>query len=87
MIIFAVISIALFFGLLGLLWKLIKKPMKWGLKLLLNAVIGYVYLFIFNFIGAWFGLSLNLSFLSCAIAGLFGLPGIIVMLVLKWFIL
>ncbi len=71
-------------ALLGLLLKLLKKPIKWVFKLLLHALFGYVYLFLFNFIGAWFGVSLEITWLSAVVSGVFGIPGVAVLLILKY---
>ena len=71
-------------ALIGLLLKLLKKPIKWILKLLLHALFGYLYLFIFNFVGAWFGLSLDVTWLTAVVSGVFGIPGVIALLVLKY---
>lgn len=70
--------------LLSLLLKILRKPIKWILKLLLHALFGFVYLFLFNFIGAWFGLTLEVNWLTAAVAGVFGIPGVAVLLVLAY---
>ena len=40
-----------------LLWLVIKifaTPIKWAFKLLLNAALGFIMLFVFNFLGGFF---------------------------------
>ncbi len=69
---------------MGLLLRLLKKPIKWILKLLLHVLFGYVYLFLFNFIGAWFGVSLDVNWITAVVSGVFGIPGVLVLLVLKY---
>ena len=71
-------------GLIGLLLKILKKPIKWVFKLLLHVLSGFVYLFIFNFVGAWFGVSLELNWLNAIVSGVFGIPGVVVLLLLKY---
>ena len=71
-------------GLVGLLLKLLKKPIKWVFKLLLHALFGYIYLFLFNFVGAWFGLSLEITWVSAIVSGLLGVPGVVILLLLKY---
>ena len=50
--------------------KLLSIPMKLIVKLLLNALSGFVMLFIFNFIAQFAGFSLSITPLSCIIAGI-----------------
>lgn len=71
-------------GLISLLLRLLKKPIKWAFKLLLHAVFGFVFLGIFNFVGAWVNLSLTVNWLSAVIAGVLGVPGVILLLVFKY---
>ena len=71
-------------GLFGLLLKLLKKPMKWAFKLLLHALFGYITLFLFNFIGAFFGVSLEITWLSAIVSGLLGIPGVVILLILQY---
>ena len=71
-----------------LLWLIIKifaTPIKWALKLLLNAVLGFVMLFVFNFLGGFSGLSITVGWLSAIVAGVLGIPGIILLLLIENF--
>lgn len=70
--------------LVVLLFKIIKTPLKWALKLLLNAVGGFIALVILNFFGSIFGLSLTINLINCLVAGILGLPGVILLLLLKY---
>lgn len=78
------ITLAVGILLVSLLLRILKKPIKWIFKLLLHALFGYVYLFIFNFIGAWFGVSLDVTWLTAVVSGVFGIPGVAVLLLLKY---
>lgn len=71
-------------GLIALLLRLLKKPIKWAFKLLLHAAFGFVFLGVFNFVGAWVNLSLTVNWLSAVIAGVLGVPGVILLLVFKY---
>lgn len=51
-----------------------------SLKLLWNGVCGMVLLWIFNMLGSVFGVTVHINFVSCLVAGFFGIPGVIVML-------
>ena len=70
--------------LLSLSLKLLKKPLAWITKLLLHAAMGYAFLFLFNFVGAWIGVSLGLNWLNAAVTGVLGVPGVILLLLIKY---
>ena len=57
--------------------KILAAPIKTIFKLLLNAVCGFVLLFIANFIGGFFNFAIPVNILTCIIAGAFGIPGVI----------
>lgn len=58
-------------------------PFKLLIKLLMNAIIGGVFLFLFNIVGSIFNLSLEINPLNAIIVGFLGVPGVILLLVLK----
>jgi len=68
--------------LLLLFFKLITKPVQWAMKLFLHAISGFVALFVLNFFGSIIGLTLELSWLNAIVAGVFGMPGVVVLLIL-----
>ena len=70
--------------LLTLTFLLLKKPIAWIFKLIIHAVMGYIALFIFNFVGAWVGLSLGLNWLNAIVTGVLGIPGVILLLLIKY---
>ena len=80
----AVVLIGAALFLLSLSFKLLKKPLAWILKFLLHAAMGYAFLFLFNFVGAWVGLSLGLNWFNAAVAGVLGVPGVILLLLIKY---
>jgi len=71
-------------SLIGLLLRLLKTPMKWAAKLLLHALLGYAFLFIFNFVGAWVDLSLGLNWVNAIVTGVLGVPGVVLLLLIKY---
>jgi len=71
-------------GLLLLLLKLLRKPIKWALKLLLHALFGFVALFIFNFFGSIVGITLGLNWVNAIVTGVLGIPGVILLLLLTY---
>ena len=70
--------------LLVLLGKLFKTSIKWALKLLFNALIGFVALFLLNYVGAPLGISLNLNWFNAVVTGILGVPGVILLLLIKY---
>ena len=67
-----------------LLIKLLIKPIGWAIKLLLHALIGYAALFLLNFFGSTIGITLELNWPNALITGVFGLPGVVVLLIVKY---
>ncbi len=70
------LALWLFCKLLGLSIKII-----W--KLVINALAGAVILILFNLIGGIFGVTVGITFLTALIAGVFGVPGVIILLILQ----
>ncbi len=68
---------------LYVLLKIVMAPIKWIFKLLLNAIIGFVLLFLANLIGGFFNFSVPVNLISCLISGVFGIPGVIFLVMLK----
>ena len=50
------------------------------LKLLWNGICGVVLLCLFNILGGLFGVTIPIHFISALVAGFFGIPGVVVML-------
>lgn len=63
-----------------LLIRLLLKPIKLAFKLLINAGIGFVLLFVTNIIGGYIGLHIAVTWITALIAGFFGVPGVIAMI-------
>ena len=60
--------------------KLIFKSTKAIIGFLINAVIGFVILWVLNL----FGLGITINWITAAIVGFFGVPGLIVVLLLQF---
>lgn len=85
MVLIAVIFlVAIGIFMLSLTFRLLKKPIAWILKFLIHACMGYAALFVFNFVGAWFDISLGLNWVNAAVTGLLGVPGVILLLLVKY---
>ncbi|MBQ5987379.1 MAG: pro-sigmaK processing inhibitor BofA family protein [Clostridia bacterium] len=75
-------------GGIFLLWVLIKlftKPIRLIAKLACNTAIGYIALLLLNWVGKAVDISLGLSWPNAMIIGVFGYPGLILLLLLKYF--
>ncbi len=68
---------------LWLICKLLKISLTIIWKLVINALLGALLLIVFNLIGGIFGLTIEITFLSALVAGVFGVPGVIVMALLS----
>lgn len=79
------VTICLILGLLLLIlfFKIIAKPIKWILKLLLNAFLGLIILVVVNYLGAFVGLKITIGWLSAIVAGVLGLPGVVLLLLIE----
>lgn len=80
------ISIVAIVALIFLFIKIISLPMRLIFKILINAASGYVCLFLLNMLAEYTGVVFELTFLSAAIVGFLGLPGIVLLLVLQFFL-
>ena len=68
-----------------LLLKIIAAPMKLAFKLLLNALFGFIILFVFNFFGDFVGFTLGINWVNALITGCLGVPGVILLILIKLF--
>jgi len=71
--------------LLYILGRVLLFPMKILLKFIYNSVIGGIALLAINYIGAIFNFHIPLNLASAFIVGALGIPGIILLTVLKVF--
>ncbi len=84
-IIYTVALVAAVAVALYVLFKILAAPIKWIFKLLINAVIGFVLLFLANFVGGFFNFEIPVNLLTCVISGVFGVPGVIFLVVVLIF--
>ena len=66
--------------------KLLAWPLKKIIKLGINCVIGAVMLLLVNYFGAAIGITVNLNIITALVAGVFGIPGVIFLIILGFFI-
>lgn len=82
------VIVAFVFGifLIFLIGKLFLMPIKLVFRLVYNAIIGGIMLWIVNFIGGHFGFTIAINPLTALIAGFLGLPGVILLILFKLFV-
>lgn len=68
-----------------LILKILTKPIRLALKLLINAAFGFVLLFLVNFFGDPVGINLGVNFINALVAGCLGVPGVILLVLIKMF--
>lgn len=59
-------------------------PLKIILRLVINGILGGIAILIINLIGAPLGFTISLNFISALVVGILGLPGIILLVILKF---
>lgn len=72
---------------LCIILKIISFPIRKIIKLVINAIIGGIVLLCVNYFGAAVGFVLTINWLSALIVGVFGIPGVIIVAILQFFIL
>lgn len=78
-----IITFAIPILLLVLLVKILFTPMKWIFKLALHALTGFVCLWLLNSVSGFTGLELPINAVTTLISGVFGVPGIAVIVLLE----
>ena len=78
-----VIGLIIIVLVLIIFFKIIKKPIRLIFKILLNTIFGFIILFFFNLIGAIFGITVSISLINALVIGVFGLPGLAILIILK----
>ena len=70
-------------GLALVLCRIFIKPLKGLFILVLNSLLGGVGLYIFNLIFGTMGFTIGLNVVTAAVVGTFGLPGLVLLIILK----
>ena len=66
-----------------ILFKILAAPIKLVFKLLLNALCGFLLLIVVNIISGFFDFSVEINLINVLIAGCFGIPGALLLVLLK----
>lgn len=64
--------------------RVFRTPLKLALKLLFNTLLGFLALWIVNLTATFTGFSLGLNIWNALTIGVLGVPGFILLLLLKW---
>lgn len=70
--------------LLFLLGWILIIPIKFLIKFLFNSIIGGIMLYILDAFGRFIGLTIGINPYTAVVAGFLGIPGIILMIILKY---
>lgn len=73
--------------LLAIVLKIISFPIKRIIRLIINAILGGVLLYIINIFGASIGFTLDITWWTALIVGILGIPGVIIVAIIQLFIL
>ena len=77
----------LLYGLIGIIALYLGiKFLKWPIKILINGIIGVIILYIVNYVGTFFNISLAINPINALIAGFLGIPGVAVLIIIKLFL-
>lgn len=77
----------LFIFILAIIFiAILAKPMKWLFKILLSSIIGALGLYLLNFVGQFFSFSIGINPASILTIGIFGIPGFILLIFLKLYL-
>mgnify|MGYP001623654921 CR=1 FL=1 len=66
--------------------KILIVPIQKILKLVVNSLLGGLVIYVINLIGANFGFHIGLNIVTSMIVGLLGLPGTIVLILIRLFL-
>ena len=70
------------FVLLGVV-QLFSAPLRLALKVLLNTLLGFAALFLTNLAGGLTGLTLGMNLLNALVIGVLGVPGLVLLMLLR----
>ena len=71
--------------LVFLVIRIFSTPLRWAFKLLINALSGFVGLFVLNYLGGFIGIELGVNWINAIAVGALGVPGVVLLLLLKYF--
>ena len=70
--------------LLAALIRLFSAPLKLALRVVLNTALGFGAMWLLNLTSAHTGLSLGLNWFTGLVTGILGLPGFVLLVLVRW---
>jgi inhibitor of the pro-sigma K processing machinery len=70
--------------LLFLVLKIFTAPIRILFKLALNTILGFFALILINFFGSMIGVTIGVNLVNALVIGCLGVPGVGLLLLLKW---
>jgi len=64
--------------------RLLAAPLKLALRLAVNAALGFAAMWLLNLTSAYTGLSLGLNLFNGLVVGILGVPGFLLLLLVRW---
>ncbi len=64
--------------------KALKVPLRIALRLFINGLLGGFIILLINLFGQWIDFHISLNILSALIVGTLGIPGVILLIILKY---
>lgn len=64
--------------------KILAWPIKKIMKMVINIVIGGLLLILVNYIGANFGFTIPLNWVTALVVGILGIPGLVILAILQF---
>ena len=78
-----IIGIIAIFALFFVL-KILSLPLRIIKNLVINGILGLIIIWIVNLFGSLIGINLEINVINALIAGFFGIPGVIVLIILNF---
>ena len=82
-LLFAFIGAIIVIGIFG---KILLFPLKTIIKLAINSVLGGLLIYIINLVGTQWDFYIGLNFITAIFVGILGLPGALVLILLRLFL-
>jgi len=64
--------------------RLFSTPLKLALRVLLNAALGFAAMWLLNLTSGYTGLSLGLNLFNGLVVGILGIPGFVLLVLVRW---
>ena len=82
----SVITLGVCVVFIYIIGKIFAFPLKKILKIVLNSILGGFIIYLINILGANFGFFIGINIFTAMFVGLLGIPGAILLIILKLFI-